>query len=107
MAVIPPNESYMKQELSKVFSLQGKDIWVFGGAGYLGQPTVLLLAELGATVLCVDLEDRAQSFINSLNLSNSVKAASADVRDGERVKRMVAENIKDRGVPHGMANLTY
>src|SRR5882757_2472916 len=97
----------MKHELSNIFSLQGKDVWVFGGAGYLGQPAVLLLTELGATVLCVDLEDRAQSFVNSLNLSNRVKAASVDVRDGEGVKRIVAESIKSRGVPHGLVNLTY
>jgi NAD(P)-dependent dehydrogenase (short-subunit alcohol dehydrogenase family) len=53
------------------------------------------------------LEDRAQSFVNSLDLSNSVTASSEDVRDGERIKRFVAENIKSRGVPHGLVNLTY
>jgi NAD(P)-dependent dehydrogenase (short-subunit alcohol dehydrogenase family) len=97
----------MKHQISNIFSLQGKDIWVFGGAGHLGQPTILLLTQLGATVLCVDLEDRAQSFVDSLDLSNSVSAASVDVRDGELVKRFVAENIKSRGVPHGLVNLTY
>jgi len=106
-AVLPPNETDMKQDLSNIFSLQGKDIWVFGGAGYLGQPTILLLTQLGATVLCVDLEGHAQTFVDSLDLSNSVTAASVDVRDGERVKRLVAENIKSRGVPHGLVNLTY
>ena len=74
----------MKHQISNIFSLQGKDIWVFGGAGHLGQPTILLLTQLGATVLCVDLEDRAQSFVDSLDLSNSVSAASVDVRDGDR-----------------------
>ena len=29
--------------MSEIFSLQDKDIWVFGGAGYLGQAIVTLL----------------------------------------------------------------
>jgi NAD(P)-dependent dehydrogenase (short-subunit alcohol dehydrogenase family) len=97
----------MKHELSNIFSLQSKDVWVFGGAGHLGQPTILLLTQLGAKVLCVDLKERAQSFVNSVDLSKGLTAASVDVRDGEGVKRFVAENIKSRGVPHGLVNLTY
>ena len=46
--------------LADVFSLASRDIWVFGGAGYLGQPTVALLSRVGARVLCVDLADRTR-----------------------------------------------
>ena len=51
-----------------IFSLQGKDIWVFGGAGYLGQATVTVLCAAGAKVLCADLEDRATAFVQSAGL---------------------------------------
>jgi nucleoside-diphosphate-sugar epimerase len=48
-----------------ILSLAGKQIWVFGGAGYLGQPAVKLLVAAGASVLCIDLEGRAQQYIES------------------------------------------
>jgi len=47
----------------ETFGLQGKDIWIIGGAGYLGQPTVALLQSAGVKVLCIDLEDRAKLFV--------------------------------------------
>src|SRR5688572_26574706 len=74
-------ETTMATPLHELFSLRGKEIWVFGGAGYLGQASVSLLAALGAKVLCVDLDGRAQQFITSAKLEG-VSAASLDVRDG-------------------------
>lgn len=92
---------------SNIFSLNGKGIWVFGGAGYLGQASVSVLSALGAKVLCVDLENPAQNFIDSAKLSQNVTTASLDVRDGDAIKKFVAENIKSRGIPHGLVNLTF
>jgi len=89
------------------FQLNGEDIWVFGGAGYLGQPVVSLLSNLGARVLCVDLGDRAQAFVANAGLSNKVTAASLDIRDSAAVKAFIAKNIETSGVPHGSVNLTY
>lgn len=97
----------MKQNISEIFSLRGKEIWVVGGAGYLGQPTVSVLNALGAKVLCADLENRAQDFVGLAGLSENVSAASLDVRNGDGIKKFVDENIKLRGVPHGLVNLTY
>lgn len=97
----------MSNPLSEVFSLRDKDVWVFGGAGYLGQPAVSLLASLGARVLCVDLENRAQTFIDSVGLSANVDAASADVRDSAAVKQLAASRMQSHGVPHGLVNLTF
>jgi NAD(P)-dependent dehydrogenase (short-subunit alcohol dehydrogenase family) len=97
----------MSSTSSKTFSLHGKEIWVFGGAGYLGQPAVSLLSELGATVLCVDLDDRAERFVKSSNLLERVQPASLDVRDGDGVKQFVANMVKSRAVPHGLVNFTY
>ena len=97
----------MDKALSEIFGLNGKDIWVFGGVGYLGQPAVSVLSALGAKVLCVDLENRAQNFVDSAGLSKNVSGASLDVRDGEAIKKFVAEKIKSHGVPHGLVNLTF
>jgi NAD(P)-dependent dehydrogenase (short-subunit alcohol dehydrogenase family) len=97
----------MEKPLHEIFSLREKDIWVIGGAGYLGQAAASLLSALGAKVLCVDLENRAQTFVQSANLNSSVTPATLDLRDGTALKNFVAEQIKLRGVPHGMVNLTF
>jgi NAD(P)-dependent dehydrogenase (short-subunit alcohol dehydrogenase family) len=91
----------------EIFSLRDKEIWVFGGAGYLGQATVLALHSLGAKILCVDLDNRAQTFADTSSLAQSVAASSLDVRDGGGIQKFVAEHIKSRGVPHGLVNLTF
>ena len=97
----------MNNSLTKIFSLQGKDIWVFGGAGYLGQATVALLQEAGAKVLCADLENRAEAFVLAAQLGTEVTPATLDVREGEAIKQFVADQIQTRGVPHGLVNLTF
>lgn len=96
----------MNKDVSAILSLSGKDIWVFGGAGYLGQATVILLRAAGAKVLCVDLENRANTFVESAQLGADVTASTLDVCDGEAIKTFVATQIRARGVPHGLVNLT-
>ena len=91
---------------SNIFSLEGKDIWAFGGAGYLGQATVKLLLDSGARVLCADLENRAQQFAASLN-NDHLSVAMLDVRNEEEMNHFVDVQIKERGVPHGLVILTY
>jgi NAD(P)-dependent dehydrogenase (short-subunit alcohol dehydrogenase family) len=89
-----------------ILSLAGKDIWVVGGAGYLGQATVELLLQAGATVLCVDLEDRAEQFAKTVN-QESLTAATLDVRNGDAIKQFVEEECKKRGAPQGLVILTF
>lgn len=89
-----------------ILSLTGKTIWVIGGAGYLGQSTVKLLLQAGARVLCVDLEDKATQFANSLNNDNLI-AGSLDVRDGEAIKKFVAAKTAELGAPQGLVILTF
>jgi NAD(P)-dependent dehydrogenase (short-subunit alcohol dehydrogenase family) len=87
------------------FSVAGKDIWVFGGAGYLGQAIVETLAQLGARVLCVDLGERAENFAASKALTG-VTPATLDVRDTDLAAQFVKEQVAARGVPDGYVNLT-
>ena len=93
--------------VSTQFDFSGRDVWVFGGAGYLGQPTVELLAKLGSRVLCVDLGVRAEAFVSAKALADSVTPASLDVRDAAATEVFVSTHLNQRGVPHGLVNMTY
>jgi NAD(P)-dependent dehydrogenase (short-subunit alcohol dehydrogenase family) len=96
----------MNKLFSETFGLHGKDIWVVGGAGYLGQPTVALLQSAGAKVLCIDLEDRAKQFVETSGLKD-VTPAALDAFDTSATKQFVADTIASRGVPHGFVNLSF
>ena len=111
---IPFGLDYMKQSNPNmgnnpvdIFQLRGKEIWVVGGAGYLGRPVVTLLGAMGASVLCLDLENRAQEFVQSATLGTQVTPKTLDARDGDSITRFVAEHIESRRVPHGLVNLTF
>lgn len=95
----------MTDSIPDILNLKNKQIWVFGGAGYLGQATVTLLQQMGASVLCVDLGDRAEDFVKNKNLTN-VNFATLDIRDTEAAEQFVAAHIARRGIPDGYVNLT-
>jgi len=97
----------MTASLTDIFSLEERDFWVFGGAGHLGQATVCSLCAAGAKVLCVDLENRAHAFAQSANLGDALTPATSDVRDISALRQFVTGQIKQRGVPHGLVNLTF
>lgn len=89
------------------FSLNGKKIWVIGGAGWLGQATVLLLKEMGATVLCADINGRAKEFVNAHNLTGTVVPADIDTSSEISIKDFVAASSTTFGTPDGLVNLTF
>jgi NAD(P)-dependent dehydrogenase (short-subunit alcohol dehydrogenase family) len=89
------------------FHLSGKNIWVFGGAGYLGRSIVRLLADMQAHVLCVDTSDRAQAFVEKENFKSQVDHASLDVNNTSDTVTLIKEQITQRGVPQGLVVLTW
>lgn len=89
------------------FDLHGKRLWVIGGAGYLGQSVVRLLARLGANVLCADLPGKSQAFLSSAGLGEDVRGADFDVTITDETPAWVAQQVGERGTPHGVAVLTY
>ncbi|WP_138992810.1 SDR family oxidoreductase [Larkinella sp. C7] len=97
----------MADLFTDAFGLNGKDIWVIGGAGYLGQAAVRLLQAAGASVLCADLDDRAAAFVTSAQLGPQVFPATLDIRQGTAIQAFVSEQIQRRGVPHGLVNLAF
>lgn len=92
--------------LTNPFDLAGKDIWVFGGAGYLGQAVVTLVASMGAKILCADLGGRAEAFVQSQS-QGGITPASLDVCDESAVRDFVGRQIAQRGVPDGVVVMTY
>ncbi|MFC7524583.1 SDR family oxidoreductase [Parapedobacter sp. GCM10030251] len=93
--------------MSELFSLSGRSVWVLGGAGYLGSAVVALLSEMGARVLCIDLADRAQAFVDAHALEENVVPVSLDATDLDAVSSFVAKEITSKGCPDGLVNLTY
>lgn len=88
-------------------NLNKKRIWVIGGAGYLGQASVKLLCEAGATPICIDIENRASDFLKHAGLENAAHAASFDINNTALIKTFVQEQAQQYGVPDGLVNLTF
>ena len=92
----PKNEfSYRNQ-----FDLRGKVAVVTGGAGILGAHFCAGLAESGATVVVVDLQDeKARESAQALAERHKIKAIglSCDVSDTVSVQAMVAEVVAEFG----------
>src|SRR3569623_747367 len=93
--------------MASPFDLTGQDIWVIGGAGYLGQAVVTQLASLGARVLCADLGDRAKVFVQEKSLAANVTGCALDAGDSSAVSAFVSAQLAQRGVPHGLVNQAY
>jgi NAD(P)-dependent dehydrogenase (short-subunit alcohol dehydrogenase family) len=89
------------------FDLANRDLWVFGGAGYLGQSVIHLLAAMQARVLCVDLADKAQRMVDDLKLHSLVTPASLDASDIAATDAFVDDQLARRGTPQGIVVMTY
>lgn len=89
------------------FDFGRRDVWVFGGAGYLGRAVVSLLTSLDARVLCVDIGDRARVAMEEERWPESVTPAALDVNDSAAATAFSEEQTAARGVPHGVVVMTY
>ena len=81
-----------------LFNLEGKTAVVTGGIGLLGTAFCRGLAEFGANIAVIDLdEDKANEFAQSLSDEYRIKAAGirCDVSDPASVSNMIA-NIVDQ-----------
>ncbi|MCC5938346.1 MAG: SDR family oxidoreductase [Lunatimonas sp.] len=94
-------------DFESIFDLRGKLIWVVGGAGYLGQSVVKMLASAGARVVCADLADRSKAFVSQAGLFPQVIPVSLDIAEEEQVEAFVSLLSAELGVPDGAVNLTY
>ena len=89
------------------FDLTGKNIWVIGGAGYLGQAVTRLLAHQGAKVLCADLGDKASVSLSGDPRLENCAPATCDIADTAGATSWIDLHSQLNGPPHGLAILTY
>ena len=87
-------------------SLEGKQIWVTGGAGYLGSAIVQELDRVGARVLCIDLPGKAAALVREHGLKHTT-AVSFDVTDVANLEAFVKQNAAAHGVPDGFVHLAF
>lgn len=86
-------------------SLAEKNVWVMGGAGYLGSAITRALDEEGASVLCVDLGSRAADFVDVEKLKRTIPM-TFDASVIESIEPFVEQMTGRYGVPDGIVNLT-
>ena len=85
-------------------SLEGKTIWVTGGAGYLGSAITRELDVECAGVICFDLPGRADALVSEHNLRRTV-ALSLDVNDAKTLPELVEKTVAAHGLPDGLVHL--
>jgi NAD(P)-dependent dehydrogenase (short-subunit alcohol dehydrogenase family) len=90
--------------MSRWHSLEGKTVWVTGGAGYLGSAITIELDQVAAKILCFDLPGRAEALVRDHGLKRTIPLTvdinRADTLPGE-LDRLLAEH----GVPDGVVHL--
>jgi hypothetical protein len=73
-------------------SLEGKTIWVTGGAGYLGSAITIALDAECAKVLCFDLPGRAEALVSEQKLART-RPLSLDINNAAQLPQMVEARI--------------
>lgn len=87
--------------LSELMSMEGKRVFISGGAGLLGSQISEALAELGAQITIASRDQgKCQDLVEHLNASFGDKghlALGLDITDGDSVKEAVKTSVKHMG----------
>lgn len=87
-------------------SLDGKRIWITGGAGYLGSMITDALDSAKASTLCLDLPGKAEAFVKEKSLTRTTPV-SCDVSDVAGLPRLIEELVQKHGVPDGVVHAAF
>lgn len=90
--------------MSRWYSLEGKKIWITGGAGHLGSAITVELDQVGAQVLCFDLPGKAEALVREQGLRRTVPL-SADINDSPNLPAVLEGLLAEHGVPDGVVHL--
>jgi NAD(P)-dependent dehydrogenase (short-subunit alcohol dehydrogenase family) len=86
------------------YSLEGKKIWVTGGAGYLGSAITIELDRVGAEVLCFDLPGKAAALVRDQQLKRTIPL-EADIHQAATLEGVLNDLLAKHGVPDGVVHL--
>ena len=87
-------------------SLEGKTIWVTGGAGYFGSAITTALDSLCRSVVCIDLGDRAAELIGERGLSRTIPL-SYNLAATDSLPGVIESTVASHGLPDGVVHLSY
>jgi NAD(P)-dependent dehydrogenase (short-subunit alcohol dehydrogenase family) len=90
--------------MNRWYSLEGKKIWVTGGAGYLGSAITAELDQVCGQVLCFDLPGKVEAFVREHQLTRTIPV-SADINDVAGLPAILESLIAKHGVPDGVVHL--
>ncbi len=90
--------------MNPALTLQGKTIWITGGAGYLGSAITRELDAQCAKVLCFDLPGRAEAFVHEQKLTRTVPL-SLDLNNAAGLPAALETLVAEHGVPDGVVHL--
>ncbi|MEX2512147.1 MAG: SDR family oxidoreductase [Cyclobacteriaceae bacterium] len=89
------------------FGLKDKWIWLIGGAGYLGAAITKHLTELGAKVICADLDNKAFELAEVNDFAGKMIPKTLDIGNESALTEYIAAHIEKHGPPDGLVNLSY
>lgn len=92
--------------MNKNLTLEGKTIWITGGAGYLGSVVTRELDAQCDKVLCFDVPGKAEAFVKEHKLTRTVPIV-LDVNDAAGLPAAVKSLVEQHGLPDGLAHLTF
>lgn len=90
--------------MSRWYSLEGKKIWVTGGAGYLGSVITIELDRVGAEVLCFDLPGKAAALVRDQKLERTTPL-EVDIHNAATMQAQIDQLVAKHGVPDGVVHL--
>ncbi len=87
-------------------TLNGKTIWITGGAGYLGSALTRELDAEADQVVCLDLAGRAAALVQEHDLKRTIPV-TLDVNDPATLPAAIDQLVAAHGLPDGVAHLAF